>query len=176
MAAKGYDPSVPQRVCDQCVPRLESVQTDLIAEFGKCNLENPHEAKGRLHVPYSSSLDKECRNAADIIGNFFRSAWGSQKDKHIPVSMLERAHGLAILTIIKAGFLITGKIGTGLVVAKLPDGSWSAPSAIGTAGMGGGLEIGGELVEVMIILGSAAAVKVFHRAQLNIGAGLDLGR
>lgn len=97
-------------------------------------------------------MEKECRNAADIVGNFFRPSWGASKDRSIPIKFLEKAHGLAVMTVVKAGFLITGKIGTGLVISKLPDGSWSAPSAIGTAGLGGGLEIGGELVEYMIIL------------------------
>ncbi|OWZ05888.1 hypothetical protein PHMEG_00021941 [Phytophthora megakarya] len=150
--AKNYDPSIPQRS-----------QTD-----------NLHEARGRLHVPFTSSLNKECCNAADIIGNFFRNDWGASADRAIPVAFLQKAHGLAVMTVIKAGFLVSGKIGTGLVVAKLPDGSWSAPSAIGTFGLSGGFELGGELVEVMIILGSEGAVKVFHKPQVNLGAGLDI--
>ena len=81
---------------------------------------------------------------------------------------------MALLTIVKAGFLITGQIGTGVVIAKLADGAWSAPSAIGIVGLGGGFEIGGELVEVMIILGSARAVQVFYKPQVNPGAGLDI--
>ncbi|KAJ0401786.1 hypothetical protein P43SY_006040 [Pythium insidiosum] len=172
--AKGYDPAIPQRVCIQCAPQLHSVQDELVAQFAKANEDNIHEARGRLHVPYSNSLFKECQNAADIIGNFFRDDWGAAADRSIPVSFLQKAHGLAIMTIVKAGFLVTGQLGTGLVVAKLPDGSWSAPAAIGTIGLGGGFEIGGEIVEVMIILGSEGAVKVFHKPQVNLGAGLDI--
>ncbi|POM62671.1 hypothetical protein PHPALM_28134, partial [Phytophthora palmivora] len=103
-----------------------------------------------------------------------RNDWGASADRAIPVAFLQKAHGLAVMTVIKAGFLVSGKIGTGLVVAKLPDGSWSAPSAIGTFGLSGGFELGGELVEVMIILGSEGAVKVFHKPQVNLGAGLDI--
>lgn len=173
--AKKYEPSVPQRVCIQCAPQLHQYQDELVAEYAQSQEQNLHESKGALiHVPFSSSLMKECNNAADIIGNFFRDSWGASADRSIPVAFLQKAHGLAIMTIIKAGFLVTGKIGTGLVVAKLPDGSWSAPSAIGTIGLGGGFEIGGEIVEVMIILGSEGAVKVFHKPQVNLGAGLDV--
>jgi lipid-binding SYLF domain-containing protein len=50
--------------------------------------------------------------------------------------------GLAVFTILKAGFVFSGKAGTGLVIARLPDGSWSAPSCIATAGVGWGLQIG----------------------------------
>ncbi|KAG3134678.1 hypothetical protein PI124_g18597 [Phytophthora idaei] len=172
--AKKYDPSIPQRVCIQCAPELHPLQDELVATYSQSQADNAHEARGRLHIPFSSSLNKECCNAADIIGNFFRNDWGSSADRAVPVAFLQKAHGLAIMTVIKAGFLVSGKIGTGLVVAKLPDGSWSAPSAIGTFGLSGGFELGGEIVEVMIILGSEGAVKVFHKPQVNLGAGLDV--
>lgn len=47
-----------------------------------------------------------------------------------------------MFTILKAGFVFSGKAGSGLVIARLPDGSWSAPSCIATAGVGWGLQIG----------------------------------
>ncbi|CAH0514357.1 unnamed protein product [Peronospora belbahrii] len=172
--AKSYDASIPQRVCIQCAPQLHPLQDELVATYAQSQTDNIHEARTRFHVPYTNSLNKECCNAADIIGNFFRNDWGSSADRAIPVAFLQKAHGLAVMTVIKAGFLVSGKIGTGLVVAKLPDGSWSAPSAIGTFGLSGGFEVGGEMVEVMIILGSERAVKVFHKPQVNLGAGLDL--
>ncbi|DAZ97125.1 TPA: hypothetical protein N0F65_010448, partial [Lagenidium giganteum] len=171
---KDYDPAIPQRVCTICAPLLQCFQDGLNSQYANCHKENPHEAKTRLHMPYSRSLEKECRNAADIIGNFFRPDFGADSDRHIPVAFLKKAHGLAFLTVIKAGLLITAKMGTGIVIAKLPDGSWSAPSAIGTAGIGGGLEAGGEIVEFMIILGSNKAVKVFHSTQVNVGGGLSV--
>ncbi|TDH69126.1 hypothetical protein CCR75_009781 [Bremia lactucae] len=173
--ARGYDPSIPQRVCLHCAPRLRPLQADLVSHFAKSNAEAPmHEAKSRLHVPFSCSLEKECTNAADIVGNFFRTDSGASGDRSIPISMLEKAHGLAIMTIIKAGFFLVGKIGTGIVISRLSDGSWSAPSAIGTIGLGGGFQVGGEFVEILIILGSPAAVEVFYSPQVNLGAGLDI--
>ena len=50
----------------------------------------------------------------------------------------DHAQGLAILSVFKAGFLGTARFGSGVVVARLADGSWSAPSAIGTVGAGFG--------------------------------------
>ena len=52
----------------------------------------------------------------------------------------------------QAGFLFSIRAGTGLVIARLADGSWSAPSAIGTAGVGAGLMAGAEMAEFLIIL------------------------
>ena len=51
-----------------------------------------------------------------------------------PRHVLLTSHRLAILTVIKGGFLASVRVGSGLVIARLSDGSWSAPSAIGTAG------------------------------------------
>lgn len=46
----------------------------------------------------------------------------------------------------KAGFVFSARAGTGVVIARLKDGTWSAPSAIGTAGVGAGFQMGaGEL-------------------------------
>jgi len=172
--AKEYDTSTPQRVCLHCAPELQPLQEQLAALYARSNVEHSHEAKGRLHMPFSDSLAKECKNAADIVGNFFRDDNAASSDRSIPLALLEKAQGLAIMTIVKAGFMITGNIGTGLVIARLPDGSWSAPSAIGTAGLATGFQIGGEIVEVMIILGSQGAVEFFHKPQVNVGAGLDV--
>jgi len=43
---------------------------------------------------------------------------GEGLDKIIPSSILEKAQGLAIFTVLKAGFLFSGRAGSGLVVAR----------------------------------------------------------
>jgi lipid-binding SYLF domain-containing protein len=65
----------------------------------------------------------------------------SNPEKSIPLSVLKSAQGLAILTVVKAGALVSYKVGTGLVVARRYDGSWSAPSAILSLGLGWGAQV-----------------------------------
>lgn len=97
-----------------------------------------------------------------------------EHDKRIPIDLIHQAKGIAFLTVLKAGFIWTGKVGTGVVIAKLPDGRWSAPSAIGTMGMGFGAEMGGQMIEFMIILNSDTAVKSFmQKGQLSAGANME---
>jgi len=48
---------------------------------------------------------------------------------------------LAILTVVKAGAIVAYKLGTGLVIARRSDGSWSAPSAICSVGLGWGAQV-----------------------------------
>lgn len=45
------------------------------------------------------------------------------------------------MTVAKAGVLVTYKIGTGLVIARRADGTWSAPSAIVSVGLGWGAQV-----------------------------------
>ncbi|KAG0244185.1 hypothetical protein BGW41_000172 [Actinomortierella wolfii] len=96
-------------------------------------------------------------------------------DNIIPPDILARAKGLAIFTVIKAGFLFSGRAGSGLVIARLDDGSWSAPSAIGTAGMGFGGQIGAELTDFVVVLNTHAAVKSFATGgNVTLGGNLSV--
>lgn len=88
---------------------------------------------------------------------------------------LTGSQGLAILTVIKAGFLGSARYGNGVVVARLADGTWSAPSAIGTGGAGFGGQIGFELTDFVFILNDAAAVRTFSQAgSLTLGGNVSI--
>lgn len=126
-----------------------------------------------LHMPYHSTMEKEVGKAVAILDSCFRSTVSA--DASIPAEMIQNAAGLAFLTVVKVGMIWTGSLGTGVVIARLQDGSWSPPSGIGMAGMGFGAEIGGELIDVLIVLGSPRAVRTFKQGiQVSVGAGLDL--
>jgi SH3 domain-containing YSC84-like protein 1 len=78
--------------------------------------------------------------------------------------------GLAIFQVLKAGFVFSGKAGSGLVIARLPDGSWSAPSCIATGGVGWGLQIGADITDFVIVLNSEDAVRAF-----SLGGNVTIG-
>lgn len=63
------------------------------------------------------------------------------------------------------GFIVAGRVGTGLVVAKTEEGVWSAPSAIATMGMGWGALIGGEITDFVLVLNTDSAVESFSGAR-----------
>ncbi|KAG9512768.1 DUF500-domain-containing protein, partial [Aureobasidium melanogenum] len=79
------------------------------------------------------------------------------------------------MTVFKAGFLGSGRFGSGVIVARLADGSWSAPSAIGTVGGGFGGQIGFELTDFVFILNDAAAVRTFAQAgSITLGGNVSI--
>lgn len=76
---------------------------------------------------------------------------------------------------IKAGFLGSARYGNGIVVARLADGTWSAPSAIGTGGAGFGGQIGFELTDFVFILNDAAAVRTFsQQGSITLGGNVSI--
>lgn len=128
-----------------------------------------------INNPLPSSMSSECRKAGKILASFVdpRQAFGP--DKIIPPQILANAKGLAILTVFKAGFLGTARFGSGVVVARLADGSWSAPSAIGSLGAGFGGQLGFELTDFVFILNDASAVKTFAQAgSLTFGGNVSI--
>ena len=66
----------------------------------------------------------------------------SEPDTQIPLAILANARGLVFLTQVKAGFLWSGAVGVGIIVARLRDGRWSAPASVGQLGVGFGLQVG----------------------------------
>ncbi|WVR06612.1 hypothetical protein IAU60_003644 [Kwoniella sp. DSM 27419] len=130
---------------------------------------------GSSNLMQSFSLPGEAQKAAKVLGTFLASPDAPRTALNsIPKAVLQRAKGIAVFTILKAGFVFSGKAGSGLVIARLPDGSWSAPSCIATAGVGWGLQIGADKTEVVIVLNSDEAVKAFSRGgNVTVGGGIS---
>ncbi|EQC25349.1 hypothetical protein, variant [Saprolegnia diclina VS20] len=166
----------PQRVCEPCYTLLLPDQSLLCATASNAVQPNSISEAGSkrfLNSPYSFTLREEIRKAAYSVKNFMYD--GVIKDQSIPLPLLTNAKGIAFLTVLKVGFVVTGRVGTGLVIAKLPDGSWSAPSAIATAGIGWGAQIGGGVTDFVIILNTRSAVDTFcAQGQVNMGAELGV--
>uniref|UniRef100_A0A8B9HCP3 SH3 domain-containing YSC84-like protein 1 n=1 Tax=Astyanax mexicanus TaxID=7994 RepID=A0A8B9HCP3_ASTMX len=116
-----------------------------------------------VNNPIPSNLKSEAKKAAKILREFTEISNRQGPDKLIPAHVIAKAEGLAILSVIKAGFMITARGGSGIVIARLADGRWSAPTAIGIAGLGGGFEIGLEASDFVIILNQRRAVEAFSK-------------
>jgi SH3 domain-containing YSC84-like protein 1 len=117
--------------------------------------------------PVWADMQGDVDQAATIIERF-----QAVPEKAIPQAVLKDARGLGIMTVIKAGFGFSGRGGKGVVVARTKNG-WSGPSAIGTGGVGFGLQIGAEVTEFVFILNTDAAVQAFSR-DVNVTLGGDL--
>jgi len=121
-------------------------------------------AASAVHADLQEDVDR----AVSIIERFEEIP-----EKAIPPAVLRDAKGLAILTITKAGFIVSGRGGTGVVVARTEKG-WSGPSAIGTGGIGVGFQAGVQVTEYVIILNTQEAVNAFSKgSNVTLGGNLS---
>ena len=97
----------------------------------------------------------------------------SMPEQQIPRAVLQQARGLAVLIVVKAGFVFSGKAGHGVVVARVDHNRWSGPSFIGTGGAGWGLQVGAEVTDFVLVLNDRAAVRAFSRDG-NVTLGADV--
>lgn len=120
-------------------------------------------------------LENECAKAAKILQSFLANPDNPESALNsIPKAVLAGAKGFAIFTVLKAGFVWSGKAGSGIVIARLEDGTWSAPSCIATGGVGFGLLIGADLSEFVVVLNSTQAVAAFAKGgNVTIGGQLS---
>ena len=115
----------------------------------------------------NAATEQEVVNqSASILRQFKR-----MPERGIPRNVLRNAKGLAILTVVKIGFGLSGKGGQGVVVARTGSG-WSGPSFVGTGGAGWGLQIGAEITEYVLVLNTNRAVHAFSRDG-NFALGAD---
>ncbi|TIB82891.1 DUF500-domain-containing protein [Wallemia mellicola] len=121
------------------------------------------------------SLPRECDKSADILKSFLANPDDpSSALNSIPKAVLQRAKGLAVFRIVKAGFIVTGRAGSGVVIARLDDGTWSAPSCIATGGIGWGLAVGADITDFVVVLNSKEAVESFaYAGNLTIGGNIS---
>jgi len=115
-----------------------------------------------------ADLQEDVDSAVSIIERFEEIP-----ESAIPRAVLRDAKGLAILTVTKAGFVVSGRGGTGVVVARTEKG-WSGPSAIGTGGVGVGFQAGVQVTEYVIILNTQEAVSAFSKgSNVTLGGNLS---
>ncbi|KAL4913319.1 hypothetical protein BDW62DRAFT_192798 [Aspergillus aurantiobrunneus] len=72
--------------------------------------------------------------------------------------------GLAIFSVFEVGMMRSLRFGSGLVVARLPNGTWSAPSAIATGKLTAKGQFGVEFTDFVYVLNTDAAVDKFAQA------------
>ncbi|KAI9346932.1 hypothetical protein BDR26DRAFT_911134 [Obelidium mucronatum] len=114
-------------------------------------------------------IDAQTIKATEVLQRFL-----DQGNQSIPAHAIARARGIAIMHVIRAGFHYSSRFGSGVVIARLPDGSWSAPSKIKTAGVGAGFLIGAEVTDHVMILNTEDAVAAFYQENVTIGGNFAL--
>ncbi|KAJ1633643.1 hypothetical protein T492DRAFT_979863 [Pavlovales sp. CCMP2436] len=165
-----FNRAEPQRCCCRCFEVLLPMQRQLMLSVSKAARDGDFR-QPTFNAPTTRSMRKEIGKAAATLQEFV-----GMPDAGVPARLLHGAKGVAFLTMLKGGFLWAGKMGTGLVIARnAQTGGWSAPSAIAALGCSFGLQAGGELNSVLLVLNTDAALAAFSgTGHVTVGAGLSI--
>jgi len=117
-------------------------------------------------------VDGVIRNAELTLASFKTS---QEKPLQAFRSEMKNAAGVIILPgVFKGGFIVGGEYGTGVLVARTPGGGWSYP-AFYTLGAGSiGLQAGGEISEMIMVIRSPEALDAVLKHQGKLGAELGI--
>ena len=120
-----------------------------------------------------AKLTARLQRAAEVLREL-----ASAPDQGIPRDLLSRAQAVAVFPdVLKGAFFFGGRLGDGVMSVRQPDGSWSAPAFFAIGGGSWGLQIGGEVMDLTLVVmtrrgvGSLLGSKVTLGVDLGIAAG-----
>jgi len=92
-------------------------------------------------------------------------------DKAIPHDLLQNAHAIAVIPdVIKAGFVVGGRHGQGLIAVKTRDGTWSNPSFVSLTGGSVGFQAGVSSTDVVLVFRTQRGVDSIVHGKFTLGA------
>lgn len=91
--------------------------------------------------------------------------------KGIPRGLLARAHGIAIIpNMIKGGFVIGARHGTGVLILRESNGQWRAPVFISMTGGSLGFQAGVQSTDVVLVFTRPESVQQILTGKFTLGA------
>jgi len=91
-------------------------------------------------------------------------------DQGIPEEVLGSAECVAVVpSLLKAGFVVGGRFGRGVASCRTPKG-WSAPAFFTVGGGSFGLQIGGEAVDLVMLIMNKDGMKNLLSSNFKLGA------
>lgn len=94
--------------------------------------------------------------------------------KKIPEKVIQNAKGLAIFTTMRTGLWMSGAGGSGILVGRLPDGSWSPPSGILLHTAGLGFLVGVDIYDCVVVINTEAALEAFTKIRCTLGSEISV--
>jgi lipid-binding SYLF domain-containing protein len=95
--------------------------------------------------------------------------------KCIPPALLKDAHGVAIIPgVVKAGFVVGGRFGHGVVLARTPDGGWADPVFVSLTGGGIGFQAGVQSTDVVLVFKTRRGLNQILEGKSKVTLGGDL--
>ncbi|MEO0375150.1 MAG: lipid-binding SYLF domain-containing protein [Cyanobacteria bacterium P01_A01_bin.17] len=98
----------------------------------------------------------------------------SDPDKRIPAELLAESEGIAIIPdVYQAGFIFGGRRGTGVMMVRYPDGTWSNPTFVSLTGGSFGLQIGAKSSDIVLVFPSRETVNEVLSRDYRLGGSIS---
>lgn len=131
-------------------------------------------ATALLLTSFGWAEDKDNKNTSDEVKrvesatNVLNEIMGAP-DKGIPSEVMESAKCVAVVpSMLKAGFIVGGRYGKGVATCRTPRG-WSAPAPFTIAGGDWGLQIGGEAIDLVMLVMNEKGMRNLLSSKFKIG-------
>lgn len=119
-----------------------------------------------LSVHAGEEEDQRAANAVRVLKEVMQAP-----DKSIPKDLMESAHAIAVIPdVIKAGLVVGGRHGKGLVAVKSADGTWSNPAFISLTGGSVGFQAGVSSTDVILVFRTRRGVDSIVHGKFTLGA------
>ncbi|KAL7579693.1 hypothetical protein ACA910_021839 [Epithemia clementina (nom. ined.)] len=122
--------------------------------------------------PEFNSMEGMIWNANHVLDQAMKPGYNGISPK-----LFQACKGLVLLTVLEAGFIFSGNVGTGIILAKKPDnsGGWSVPCACGLTGVGWGFLVGASMKDIFIFLMNEESLEsVLAETGLKLGAQAEV--
>jgi lipid-binding SYLF domain-containing protein len=94
-----------------------------------------------------------------------------ESDKSIPVSLIESCSGIAILPdVIRAGLVIGGRHGKGVLLVRRKGGGWSDPTFVDLKGGSIGWQAGVQSADIVLVFRTPRSIENITEGKFTIGA------
>ena len=109
--------------------------------------------------------DQRALDAARVLGEIMRIP-----ETAIPEKMFDEAYAIAVVPdVVKAGLIIGGRGGKGLISVRSPDGTWSNPSFIKLGGGSVGFQAGVQSADVILVFRTQGGVDSIVNGKFTLG-------
>lgn len=117
----------------------------------------------------AAKLDRRIEECTDLFEEVMQ-----MPDKAIPEDLLSKCSGVAIFpSVLKGGFFIGGRYGKGVVLYRdKRTGKWSTPAFYTIGGLSYGLQIGGQAIDLILVITSKRGMKSLIKNSVTLGGDL----
>ena len=114
-------------------------------------------ATGLTAYAEEKAHERRIRLSAELIRDM-----AAQDDAASMADVIKSGKGVAIFpAVTKAGLMIGGQVGEGLVLLRNPNGTWNGPSFMGLSGASIGIQIGAQSVGLVLVITNEEGLRAF---------------